>query len=194
MKRWISLVFLSMLLLFAALLPAQACAAAQPSAVAQIETLRLQNGRFDVGDAFRQYGLKTVEAANARIETIIAQSCRMAERAECDAEVRAIILSMLTRTHTVSYTARAAAAVCGVKTVCEYVAVEIGGYTVTVSYTHLICSHSVLYFQTDSLHFLMNGSMPYSSICGLPSRPSIFSTSSSTGRPWVSQPALRSTS
>ena len=84
MKRRISLVFLSMLLLFAALLPAQACAVAEPSAVAQIETLRLQNGRFDVSDAFRQYGLKTVEAANARIETIIAQSCRMAERAECD--------------------------------------------------------------------------------------------------------------
>ena len=132
MKRRISLVFLSMLLLFAALLPAQACAAAEPSAVAQIETLRLQNGCFDVSDAFRQYGLKTVEAANARIETIIAQSCRMAERAECDAEVRAIILSMLTRTHTVSYTARAAAAVCGGQTVCEYVAVEIGGYTVMV--------------------------------------------------------------
>ena len=81
MKRRISLVFLSMLLLFAALLPAQACAAAEPSAVAQIETLRLQNGRFDISNAFRQYGLKTVEAANARIETIIAQSCRMAERA-----------------------------------------------------------------------------------------------------------------
>lgn len=73
-----------------------------------------------------------METANARIETIIAQSCRMAERAECDAEVRAIILSLLTRTHTVSYTARAAAAVCGVKTVCEYVPVEIGGYTVMV--------------------------------------------------------------
>lgn len=102
MKRRISLVFLSMLLLFAALLPAQACAAAEPSAVAQIETLRLQNSRFDISDAFRQYGLKTVETANARIETIIAQSCRMAERAECDAEVRAIILSMLTRTHTVA--------------------------------------------------------------------------------------------
>ena len=132
MKRRISLVFLSMLLLFAALLPAHACAAGEPSTVAQIETLRLQNGRFDVGDAFRQYGLKTVETANARIETIIAQSCRMAERAECDAEVRAIILSMLTRTHTVSYTARAAAALCGVMTVCEYVPVEIGGYTVMV--------------------------------------------------------------
>ena len=132
MKRRISLVFLSMLLLFAALLPAQACAAAESSAVAQIETLRLQNGRFDVSDAFRQYGLKTVETANARIETIIAQSCQMAERAESDAEVRAIIFSMLSRTQAVSNAARAAVALCGVRTVCEYVTVEIGGYTVKV--------------------------------------------------------------
>ena len=55
-------------------------------------------------------------------------------------------------------------------------------------------SHSPLYFQTDFLHSWMKGSMPYSSICSLPSRPSSFSTSSSTGRPWVSQPALRVTS
>ena len=53
---------------------------------------------------------------------------------------------------------------------------------------------SGLYETCAYVDFLMNGSMPYSSICGLPSRPSIFSTSSSTGRPWVSQPALRSTS
>ena len=88
-----------MLLLFAALLPRRPARPRNSSAVAQIETLRLRNGRFDVSDAFRQYGLKTVEAANARIETIIAQSCKMAERAECDAEVRAIILSMLTHAH-----------------------------------------------------------------------------------------------
>ena len=49
-----------------------------------------------------------------------------------DAEVRAIICSMLTRTKSISITARAAAAVCGVKAVCEYVPVEIGGYTVMV--------------------------------------------------------------
>ncbi len=39
---------------------------------------------------------------------------------------------MLTRTKSISITARAAAAVCGVKAVCEYVPVEIGGYTVMV--------------------------------------------------------------
>ena len=132
MKRRISLVFLSMLLLFAALLPAQASAAGKTAAVSQIECLQMRNDRFNASNALKQRGLNIVETANARIETIIAQSCKMAERAECDAEVRAIIFSMLTRTHTVSYTARAAAAVCGVKTVCEYVAVEIGGYTVMV--------------------------------------------------------------
>ena len=35
--------------------------------------------------------------------------------------------------------------------------------------------------------------IPYCSICSLPSRPSIFSTSSSTGSPWVSQPAFLGT-
>ena len=57
----------------------------------------------------------------------------------------------------------------------------------------LISVHSERYFQTLSLHFLMKGSTPYFSICGLPSRPRTFSTSSSTGRPCVSQPALRNT-
>ena len=55
-------------------------------------------------------------------------------------------------------------------------------------------SHMPLYSHTDSLHFLIKGSNPYSSICSFPSRPRSFSTSSSTGRPWVSHPALRSTS
>ena len=36
----------------------------------------------------------------------------------------------------------------------------------------------------------INGSRPYCSICSLPSKPSIFSTSSSTGSPWVSHPAF----
>ena len=72
-----------------------------------------------------------MEAANARIETIIAQSCRMAERAECDAEVRAIILSMLTRTHRFLHGQSGRRGLRG-QTVCEYVAVEIGGYTVMV--------------------------------------------------------------
>lgn len=132
MKRWFSLVFLSMLLLTATLLPAQASAAGKSSAATRIECLQLRNDRFNAGDALKRHGLSIVETANARVEAIIAQSCRMAERAQSDAEIRVIICSMLSRTQAVSSAARAAAAVCGVKTVCEYVTVKIGGYTVKV--------------------------------------------------------------
>ena len=38
-----------------------------------------------------------------------------------------------------------------------------------------------------------SGAIPYSSICSLPSRPRSFSTSSSTGSPWVSHPAFLGT-
>ena len=94
-------------------------------------------GYFDVLDLYGlAFGLETfpekLAGAAAYYGLTVSAPRRMAERAECDAEVRAIILSMLTRTHTVSFTARAAAAVCGVKTVCAYVAVKIGGYTVMV--------------------------------------------------------------
>lgn len=132
MKRWFSLVFLSVLLFAAMLVPAQASAAGKASAAAQIECLRLRNSRFDVNDAMRQHGLRVVDAANDRIEVIIAQSCKLAERARNDAEVRAVIFSMLSRTQAVSNAARVTAGVCGVRTVCEYVTVEIGGYTVKV--------------------------------------------------------------
>ena len=54
-------------------------------------------------------------------------------------------------------------------------------------------SHIPLYFHTLSLQCSINGSRPYFSICSLPSSPSIFSTSSSTGSPCVSHPALRGT-
>ena len=132
MKRWFSLVLLSMLLFAAMLLPAQASAAGKTAAVSQIECLQLRNDRFNAGDALKRQGLSIVDAANARVEAIIAQSCRMAERAQSDAEIRVIICSMLSRTQAVSDAARAAAALCGVRTVCEYVTVEIGGYTVEV--------------------------------------------------------------
>ena len=56
----------------------------------------------------------------------------MAERASSEAEVDAIVASMLVRTKAVSSAAQIAAAVCGVKTVCEYVPVTIGGRTVLV--------------------------------------------------------------
>ena len=46
---------------------------------------------------------------------------------------------------------------------------------------------------TDSRHLALNSAMPYASMSCLPVKPSSFSTASSTGRPWQSQPALRAT-
>ena len=54
-------------------------------------------------------------------------------------------------------------------------------------------SHSSRYSPTEARQRALNSAMPYASISGLPEMPSCFSTSSSTGRPWQSQPALRST-
>lgn len=47
--------------------------------------------------------------------------------------------------------------------------------------------------RTDSRHLSLNAAMPYASMSFLPLKPSSFSTASSTGRPWQSQPALRAT-
>ncbi len=52
---------------------------------------------------------------------------------------------------------------------------------------------SSTYRCTDSRHRRLNASMPYSSIWGLPEKPSSFSTSTSTGSPWQSQPPFRAT-
>ena len=56
----------------------------------------------------------------------------MAERTDDEAEIYAIIVSMCVRTQLVSKTAQAAAELCGVHTVCDYVAVKIGNHTVMV--------------------------------------------------------------
>ena len=128
-KRFLTSLF-CLFLLFALLLPpAQASAS---GALARIHSIEQQNGRCGFQDILKATGVKIVNEANDRIEAVIIQSCRLAEKAKTDAEVRAIICSMLTRTKSISITARAAAAVCCVKAVCEYVPVEIGGYTVMV--------------------------------------------------------------
>ena len=49
------------------------------------------------------------------------------------------------------------------------------------------------YVLSRSNYKSIKGSRPYCSICSLPSSPKSFSTSSSTGRPWVSQPAFLGT-
>lgn len=128
-KRLLISLFCLFLLFTLMLTPAQASAS---GALAQIHSIEQQNSRCGFQDILKATGVKIVNEANDRIEAVIIQSCRLAEKAKTDAEVRAIICSMLTRTKSISITARAAAAVCCVKAVCEYVPVEIGGYTVMV--------------------------------------------------------------
>lgn len=128
-KRFLTSLFCLFLLFTLMLTPAQASASA---ALARIHSIEQQNNRCGFQDILKATGVKIVNEANDRIEAVIIQSCRLAEKAKTDAEVRAIICSMLTRTKSISITALAAAAVCGVKAVCEYVPVEIGGYTVMV--------------------------------------------------------------
>lgn len=128
-KRLLTSLFCLFLLFTLLLTPAQASAS---GALAQIHSIEQQNDRCGFQDILKATGVKIINEANDRIEAVIIQSCRLAEKAKTDAEVRAIICSMLTRTKSISITARAAAAVCGVKAVCEYVPVEIGGYTVMV--------------------------------------------------------------
>ncbi len=128
-KRLLTSLFCLFLLFTLLLPPAQASAS---GALARIHSIEQQNNRCGFQDILKATGVKIVNEANDRIEAVIIQSCRLAEKAKTDAEIRAIICSMLTRTKSISITARAAAAVCGVKAVCEYVPVEIGGYTVMV--------------------------------------------------------------
>lgn len=133
MKKRLLTSFFCLLLLFTLMVtPALASASSASDAVARIRCIEQQNESCGFQDFLKAIGIKIVNEANSRIETVIIQSCRLAEKAKTDAEVRAIICSMLTRTKSISITARAAAAVCGVKAVCEYVPVEIGGYTVMV--------------------------------------------------------------
>ena len=54
----------------------------------------------------------------------------------------------------------------------------------------LIDSKASTWRWTFSRHLALNSAMPYASMSGLPVKPSSFSTASSTGRPWQSQPAL----
>lgn len=128
-KRLLISLFCLFLLFTLMLTPAQASAS---GALAQIHSIEQQNNCCGFQDILKATGVKIINEANDRIEAVIIQSCRLAEKAKTDAEIRAIICSMLTRTKSISITARAAAAVCGVKAVCEYVPVEIGGYTVMV--------------------------------------------------------------
>ena len=134
MKKWLSLLVTMCLLCSFVLMPAQASACqTQPQvALAQLDAIEAVNGAWDQTDPKTQAGLKIIESANRRIENIILESCRMAERTNNEAEITAIIVSMCVRTQLVSKTARAAAELCGVHAVCDYIAVKIGNHTVMV--------------------------------------------------------------
>lgn len=121
-----------LLVMLMVLLPLQAGLAAAQTPQQCMQVIERSNNRFCVEDAIKRQGLKIVHEANAHIEEIIAQSCRMAEQAHCEAEIDCIIVSMLVRTHTVSAAARIAASLCGVETICEYIDVSIGGRVVSV--------------------------------------------------------------
>lgn len=110
------------------LLPLQASA----SSSASVQSVQLYNARFCPEDALKQTGVEIVRLANERIQSIIDESCAQAAQTQDPAEVDAIIVAMLVRTSAVSLAAQVAAELCGVKTVCEYVDVEIGGRVVAV--------------------------------------------------------------
>jgi len=55
-------------------------------------------------------------------------------------------------------------------------------------------SQASVYRKTESMQREMNGFTPYRSMSALPWIRSSFSTSTSTGSPWVSHPAFRGTS
>ena len=99
---------------------------------AGVRTVQRYNSRYCTKDVVKQAGLEIVRLANERIEQIIDEACALAAKANCPGSVDAIIVAMLVRTSAVSIAAQVAAEICGVKTVCEYVEVTIGGRTVLV--------------------------------------------------------------
>lgn len=134
MKKLGTLLLTLCMILSLLLVPVQAgaCETQMSVAVAQMDAIEASNASWSQTDPQTQAGLLIVEAANHRIEEIIVESCRMAEKTNNEAEIAAIIISMCVRTQVVSEAAQAAAELCGVQTVCEYVAVQIGGHTVMV--------------------------------------------------------------
>lgn len=134
MKKWLSLLMTMCLLCSFVLMPAQASACQTQSdvALAQLNAIEAVNAAWDQTDPQTQLGVQIVASANRRIESIVLESCRMAEQTDNEAEILAIIASMCVRTQLVSKTAQAVAELCGVHTVCDYVPVKIGNHTVMV--------------------------------------------------------------
>ena len=110
------------------IMPMQASAATY----ANVRSVQQYNERCFTKNIFEEVGKEIVRLANNRIEDIIDESIRMANKTHNPCEIKTIIAAMQVRTSAVSFAAQTAAALCGVKTVCEYVDVEIGGYVVAV--------------------------------------------------------------
>lgn len=133
MKKIVNLILCTLLCTALLLTPALAMADSAQVSMARINAIQQYNDVCtQVNDLLTKCGLEIVRQANNRIESIIEESVRMAERAQSEAEIECIIASMMVRTRAISSTAQIAAAMCGVKTVCEYVPVSIGGRTVYV--------------------------------------------------------------
>ncbi|MBQ7825462.1 MAG: hypothetical protein IJ337_03810 [Clostridia bacterium] len=107
----------------------------QAFAAESVGSIRAYNARCTSKNFFDAVGMQIVELANARIEAIIAESEAMGMNTNDPAVINGIVASMLVRTSVVSATAQAAASLCGVMTVCEWVDVTIGAgdNAVTVS-------------------------------------------------------------
>jgi len=110
------------------IMPMQASAATY----ANVRSVQQYNERCFVSNIFEACGKEIVRLANCRIEDIIEESVRLANKTNDPCEIKAIVAAMQVRTSAVSLAAQTAAALCGIKTVCEYVDVEIGGYVVAV--------------------------------------------------------------
>lgn len=133
MKKLTSLIVCTLLCAALLLSPALAAADSARASTARIDAIQRYNDVcMQVNDLLTKCGLEIVHQANLRIEEIIEESVRMADLAQSEDEIECIIASMLVRTRAVSSTAQIAASLCGVKTVCEYVPVAIGGRTVFV--------------------------------------------------------------
>lgn len=104
----------------------------QASAAESVESIQLYNADYCAQNLFQECGEQIVALANARIQAIIDESVYAASLTTNPDVINGIITSMLIRTTALSQAAQFAAGLCGVMTVCEYVAVDIGGQTVMV--------------------------------------------------------------
>ena len=92
MKK-VGVLLLTLCLLFTMMLApvqASACTTNMSAAVRRVSQINTSNMRWSWKDAQQQAGLKIIDAANERIEAIIVESCRMAEKSDSEVEIAEI--------------------------------------------------------------------------------------------------------